>query len=349
MQLLKRNFFYTTLAGMLVLLALAALLNSCDVFESEVSPDKGKVGILQKSIVITPKSSGIIDLQSMVGSTGNSRISITSQPSLGTLQSMGGGIVKYTPHAGITSGRDRLLLSIYSDKNVLEAKDSIVVDINSDTTNIPCSLAVIAQNDLIYNVSGPIDIDVLANDTVCQVSRSALVVSIPDNLGMDGVLIPKSYFGTLEVLPNGKIRYTPGPNFTKEDKFIYQVTKPEGLPQAGDFATVGYGYVYLSAVITCKDSLKLENDDFTFGLDSIAVTDSLYLNTAANDVLCLNALNDFQFTIKEFPAGQLFYGHDYGFIYLRPVNAIKGKMDKFSYRLCIDGSCKEAEVVIRFE
>lgn len=350
MEIMKRNLFLSALGGIMVVVILSLVFAGCDLFEAEVTPESKSVNILQKSIVITRGSSGIFDLRSVVAPTGNKRIAITSQPSLGTLKSLGHDVMKYTPNAGIIRGRDKLMVSVLSLNNVVEKEDSVIFEITSDATGFPCNPGVNALNDLVYDVTGPIEIDVLANDTACNVPRAKLQVSIPENLSIDGVPVPKSYYGTVEALANGKIRYTPGAEFKGSDKFIYQVIKPENLPNPGDYATLSYGFVYISQQSSsCKDSLLLQNDAFSYKLDSLNRADSLYLNTAANDVICTRALNNFVFTITEFPVGGLYYSYDYGFKYIIPASATAGSSDKFKYKVCVDDVCKEAEVNLSFK
>lgn len=326
-------------------------LTNCDQFETEVASGDEGLTTIQKEIVITPKNSGIFNLQSLIAGTGNRRLAITSSPLLGTLESLGNDVLRYTPHTGIVNGRDRLLISVFSPSNVVEKQDSIVIVITSDSTKVPCDLSVRAQNDLVYNVgTAGVEITVLDNDSVCGVPRSQLVVTVPEDLVIAGVPMPKSYFGNVVVLPDGRIRYTPGKDFKGGDKFVYRVEKPANVPKPGDFETVGYAFVYItSADSSCKSRLTLTDDAFRFKLDSINRTDSLFLNTGANDVICTQAVNNFVFTIKKFPAGKLYYGPDYGFKYLIPSNAQRGFFDEFSYQVCVDDVCKEAQVKIKLE
>jgi hypothetical protein len=327
-------------------------LTNCDNFETEVaSTDETALETIQREVLITPKTSGIFNLQSFVTASGSKRVAITSQPQFGKIESLGNDVMRYTPHAGVLNGRDKLMISVYSPANVIEKQDSIIVIITSDSTDMPCNLAVQVQNDFAYKSGAtPVDIDVLANDTVCGVPRSAMVVTVPDNLVIAGTPMPKSYYGSVEVLPNKKIRYTPGAAFVGSDKFVYQVEKPANIPQSGDAATTGYGFVYITSMdSTCKARLSLKDDLFTFKLDTIAATDSLYLNTALNDVICTQAVNSFLFTFTEFPAGRLYYSYNYGFTYLIPANATAGSSDRFRYQVCVDDVCKEAEVKIEFK
>jgi hypothetical protein len=338
---IKQIFIRTVLFVMISSMFFAG----CDTLESDSSNNDTSVTLSSNAIYITPQSSGIIDLQSLVRTNSKVKISISSQPTLGTLTSLGNDLIKYTPNTGMLNGRDNFLISVYSTSNTFLKQDSVILILSRDSTQMPCGL--ITGTDYVYNVNGPTDIVVLNNDTACNVMRSQLVVSIPD-IEIDGVSVQKSYFGTLNVLANGIIRYTPGPNFTGSDKFIYRVDKPENLPNAGDYATLSYGFVYITSGASCKDSIRLSDDIFDFKLDTLGLADSLYLPVTNNDIFCTQALNNFLYTISEFPVGQLFYGSDYGFNYIVPTAAQPGTTDKFRYTLCVDNVCKEALVTIKF-
>lgn len=340
-------------SAFLMCLVLSLWMVNCDTFDTETSDDGNTVTAIQREVVVTPKNAGIFDLRSMWATKADRRLVITSPPTLGTLISMGNDVLRYVPNQGVFRGTDKIKISIYSPSSVIEKVDSIVVIIEPDSTHVPCNLSVRTQDDYVSFKGGQyLDVDVLENDTVCGVPRAQLVVTLPDNLILAGTPIPPSYYGTVEVLEDGRIRYTPGPNFTNADKFVYKVEKPIDVPSKGDYATVGYGFVYIaggSASDSCKAKLALHDDLFEFKLDSIDPLDSLYLPTAANDTICEYALNNFLFSFKEVPQGKLFYGHNYGFTYLPPPNITKGFTDTFTYGVCVDQVCKEATVQLKFK
>jgi hypothetical protein len=329
-------------------LILAIGLSGCDVLESDDTPSGSELRLKDEALYITPGSPGIIDLQSLIENGSNARLTIASMPAFGTLRSVGGNLIQYVPNQH--ASRDGFSVSIFGENNMLVKRDSVVIIITQDSTSLPCGLYAMTDN--VYNITGSVDIPVLGNDTACNVSPSQLQVSIP-NLVIDGVPIPQSYFGSVQVLADGRIRYTPGSTFTGNDKFVYQVTKPANIPNNGDPALSAYGFVYINQQPSCADSLEVFDDLFTFDADSLAGSigsDSVYLNVTANDVLCTQASNDFSFSLTAFPDfGHVVYGANYGFNFVFPSSASAGFIDRFKYRVCVDGVCKEAEVVIKLE
>jgi hypothetical protein len=334
----------------LLVLSLALALAGCDVLESDQKSSESELRLKDGALYITPGSPGIIDLHSLIENGSDARLAVASLPRFGTLRSVGGDLLQYTPNQSILEGRDGFAVSIFGENNMLVNEDSVVIIITRDSTALPCGLY--AMTDYVYNITSSVDIPVLANDTACNVSPSQLEVSIP-NLVIDGVAVPQSYFGSLQVLADGRIRYTPGTTFGGADKFVYQVVKPENIPNAGDPELTAFGFVYITQQGNCADSLAIFNDVFTFDKDSLAGgagADSVYLNVTGNDLFCTQASNDFSFSLSQFPDfGEVSYGVNYGFTYLFPSSAAAGFVDRFRYRVCVDGVCQEAEVIIRLE
>jgi hypothetical protein len=332
---------------LLLLFSLALLLNGCDVLEEDQRANDGDVQLSDKALYISPDGPGIINLRSLIENGSTARISVSSQPIFGSLRSLGDDLLQYTPNAGVTEATDAFRVSIFGSNNIVLNEDTVTIIITRDSTSLPCGLY--ATTDYVYNVSSSVDIPVLANDTSCNVATSQLIVSIPD-LVIDGVAVPKSYFGSLALLPDGRIRYTPGPDFAGEDKFIYRVTKPANVPNHGDPELMAHGFVYIQGVADCRDSLNLFDDLYSFGYDSIAqLSDSLYLDVKANDILCDEAANDYVYTLTSFPQrGTAGYFNE-GFMYTWPDSLYLGYEDRFRYKICVDGVCDEAEVIIKLE
>ena len=329
------------------MLLIAVMATACDVLEADQKLSPENVSLKNTQLYISPDGPGIINLRSLVENGGVARISVSSQPKLGVLKSLGDDLVQYTLNNGIVEGKDEFLVSVLGDNNVVVNEDTVHIIITRDSTSLPCG--IYAVTDYVYNVSAAVDIAVLANDTACSVPVSQLIVSIPD-LVIDGVPVPKSYYGSLQVLTDGRIRYTPGPDFAGEDKFVYSVTKPANVPQQGDPELIAHGFVYIQGVADCRDSLRLNDDLFTFRYDSIpASMDSVYLAVTANDVLCTEVANDYVFSLSDFPDKGVAGYWNNGFMYSFRDSLVQGYQDKFRYKICIDGKCDEAEVIIRID
>ena len=330
---------------------LTAFVAGCDMLDKDVINDQQQFSIRKEPIVITPKSSGIINLNSLILSSGNHRLAISSQPRLGELESLGDNLLQYTPNAGITEGRDQFGFSIFSDNNIFIAEDSVIIIITPDTTNHPCGLY--AFDDYVADVDSVVVIDVLANDTACNVARSQLVVS-----HRPIEIYPNASFGAVEILDGGRIMYTPDTHYNGHDVVYYQVVKPANFPSQGDPEEVAYARVFINGPVPC-DTIVAFNDYYSVNIDTVLLDstpvqtlplyDTLHLNITANDTWCSTTLPEI--SIIESPQGNL---ANYGFnpliyFYTRPSSAVIGQNDRFRYRICKEGQCAEAEVVIHYK
>jgi hypothetical protein len=338
-MIVRKQFRQTLMIFLIGIISTA--ITSCDTLEPDNIDDESGIELQDEAIYITPQSPGIIDLQALIQSSQNVKLAISSQPRLGILKSLGNNILQYTPNNGVM-GRDAFRISISSMNNIFIKEDSVTIIIG-DSTALPCG--VWAMNDYVNLVTSSVDIDVLQNDTICNGDKSTLSLSIPD-MEIDGIPVPKSSYGTVTILPNGKIRYTRGQDYKGNDKFIYSIIKPENIPAQGDAEVVSHAYVYITSAPFCKDSLVVEDDFFVITLDSINRTDSVYLHVTRNDSWCNEGVNKVELSIKESPQGTLLNGPNYGFNYILPANAQAGFTDRFKYRMCVNEACKEAEVKI---
>jgi hypothetical protein len=333
---------------LIFLVIIGSFLSGCDTLEPDTIEDQTNVEIKSDPIVLTPQSSGIINLKALINSTsGNHTFRISSQPKLGKLESLGNDLLQYVPNEGVTKGRDGFKLSIFGNNNIIIDEDSVTIIITPDSTAYPCG--VWAFEDYVYNVDSAVVIDVLANDAACGIDVSQLEVSIPEII-INGKSVPASY-GAVDVLSDGKLRYTPGANYNGGDLFYYQITKPKNIPNHGDPEETSIAMVYIIGPINC-DSLEVRNDFFILQLDSIQ-TDTLQFDTVtlavvANDNWCTRQFP--QMEIIDFPDGSATptWGN-MGVLYTPPPNATVGYIDRFRYRLCVNHQCKEADVTIKFQ
>jgi hypothetical protein len=329
------------LAGLAVL---AISVISCERLDDEIHVTDEQTEPLLHYVVVAEQTSGIIDVKALTKSTSN--VTLTSQPRYGSLENYGKDLLRYVANSNST--KDAFSVSVRSG-NSTAREDSVIII--RDTTLLP-AISIVALTDYVNNVNGPVLIDVLKNDILRNIDKNAVEISIFSG-EISNTPIPKSHFGTLEVV-NGKVKYTPGPEYKGKDKFIYKLTKKtstetRSATEAAGGSLVSYGFVYISSETSCRDRLKLNNDLFEFSVSSLHPGDTLLLPITANDVFCTNAMNDFSINLGKFPKGSATFVENYSIHYILPSQVKAGFIDAFSYRLCVDEICKEAEVIIKFK
>lgn len=301
------------------------LLFSCDVLESEPDVLEPVVDIDGTEVYVLANGSSFIDLQSKVQTSQPARLAVTSEPRHGLLADLGQGILQYSPTTGSSRARDGFEFTLYSATNEVIRRDSVVIVIESDSTNLPCNIYPV--NDYVYSVGTTgVLIDVTANDVICSNTVEVSVYSPASSF--------PPYFGTA-VAENNRIRYVPGPSFTGEDKIMYKLT-------TSNPARIAYGMVYITSDSACTFSVA--DDLYTF--DSLVENSNITLKIFQNDSLC-QALNQYQVNLKSGPVyGTALLTSD-GFRYQVPDSVGFVFNDHFTYEVCIDASCKIARVDVR--
>jgi len=307
----------------LFLIGAVLAATSCDVLESDPDVLDGKTKITGTEVHILADGTSFIDLKSKFQTNVPARVAITSETRHGKLTDLGAGLLQYSPAVG-NAARDGFEFTIYSNNNEIVGRDSIIIIIENDSTNLPCSIYPI--QDYVYGVDKPVLIDVTENDIICVGSFDVSVYK------------PESSFpphhGSAEVQGN-KILYSPEDGFDGTDKIIYKITV------VNDTSRVAYGIVYISADTTCS---------FVIGNDSFAIQeynyDSLILPIYANDSIC-QLYNRTIITLKSNPI----YGYaslvSDGVKYMPRPSATFPIEDNFMYEVCLDGSCKSARVDVK--
>ena len=354
----KPNLFKSVLSiGSVSILFTMTVLVGCDMLQDDKSDQQPKLEFVSDPLVITPAGSGIINLRSLIQSSGNYSFEISQGPNLGSLRSLGGDVLQYIANEGISEGRDAFIVSVFSTGNNFLGQDSVAIVITQDSINMPC--AIYAINDYAYYsdstaVDGHLDVAVLDNDVLCEVDLSQIEVTIPDDLMEGGNPLSQSHYGTVSVLADNKIRYTPGEMFNGTDSIIYKLVKPADVPQAGDPELTAYGYIFIASPPTepsCKDNFQLNDDFYVIDLaaqdtipgDSVNVR-QIYLALFNNDALCPGYSFEFSNPVNN---GTLTEWNNAGeLIYEAPSTATAGFEDSFTYEVCIEADCKEAIVTI---
>jgi len=317
-----------TILRFLLGIIIAVTVLSCDVLDSDPDVLQPDTDITGKEIYVLANSPSFIDLNTALQTNTVSRVAMTSEARYGKITDLGKGILQYAPMVGNSRARDGFQFTVYSQNNEVIKRDSVIIFIENDSTNLPCNIYPVT--DYVYGVhQAPVVIDVTSNDVICG---GRVVVSIfkPEDS------FPP-YFGQAEVT-NNKIKYTPGASFNREDKIMYKLTV------TGDSARSAYGLVYITGDSVCN--FRVVSDQFIF--NEHAVDSLITLPVFLNDSLC-RTLNEYQVNLKISPMyGQVLRLPD-GFSYTFPANVNFPFSDHFTYEVCMDAICKTARVDVHLK
>ncbi len=315
--------------------SLVTVFWSCDVLESDTDIRKPTADITDQQIFARSNNSVLIDLNSKVQANQTVTLAVTSSTRHGDLTDLGKGLLQYSPNAG--TSRDAFTFTVYDQNNDAIKLDSVVIIIEDDSTNLPCN--IYPANDYVNRsaLQFSVLIDVLNNDIFCGYDSTELKISIyqPDS---NSFVYP--YAGTAKVLSNSVIEYATGASFAGNDKFIYKV-------QAKNDPTVfAYGIVYITSTPAC--TLYLNDDDYSFNVDSAAIDAGVFLPVFNNDVLCDSTTSSsYQYSISTEPQ----FGHasiNLNGIQYVPDSLSTGefRMDSLRYEVCNNTKCAKASVLI---
>lgn len=249
-----------------LVLAMAA---GCDKMEQDI--DGQMLSINDDPAYLLPDANGYIDLPSRIISPGKIRVEITGTTRNGELTDLGKGLLQYVRFKGNSTGKDAFSFRVFSDGNKILGEDTIDIITPADTTSLPCKY-VYTRGDSARGVTGPITVDVAANDYSCSGSLTITVNVAPQH-------------GTASVVGN-KIHYVPGPSFAGHDNLLYKAANadPSVIP----------GYAMLWIVGTDTTSTpgpgpvpgclpKAIADLFSKPLND---TTTMFLDVLANDIKC---------------------------------------------------------------
>ncbi len=328
-------------AGLITLLS-GLLFYSCDTLESDQRPIES-AELSDNAIYITPSSSGIINLRSLVNANMDVVLQVSSDPQYGSLTPLGKDLIQYTKHENVTSATDGFLVSIFSGNNTFLRSDTVVIIISPDSTDVPCNGFFVNNDHVAYpDSSAYVDIAVLGNDFFCNPDSTFVqVFLVPAQVSIPDLNMNLPAHGTAEVISDNRIRYTPDANFEYEDYFIYQVTYGN---------EIAFGYVYISKPRPCEMYVAID-DDYTFSADTISsdtTSHTVYLPVLHNDSICGGV--PVKYIVSPPSAGSLLHADTESYFYTFPDSVGVGFVDQFIYRLCIDDNkCSEATVTIRLE
>lgn len=217
---------------------------------------------------------------------GTLSVTSTTNGSHGTAQTLGSGIVRYTPAGGF-SGTDQFTYSISDSQG---GSDTATVTVVVTAVNI----APVAANDSATTPEGSaVDVDVLANDT--DANGDALSVSS----------FSQGTHGAVTDMGGGALRYTPATGYVGADQFAYSISDGQG---GQDDATV-------TVTVTALNHAPVAQDDTGLAQASGSVVVSVLANDtdADGDALSVSSFTQGAYgTVADMGAGVFRYTHSGG-------------------------------------
>jgi hypothetical protein len=260
------------------------------------------------------------------GNLDSSSATVVSEPSHGTLVNNGDGTFTYTPNL---------------DFNGIDRFEYQICDTGSDSDEALCATAKVT-----IAVASENDPPMAADDSATTDEDTPVTIDVATNdSDVDGNLDPSSavviygpYHGTLINNGDGTFTYTPGPNFSGTDSFIYRICDT-GLD--GDATTDGDDLCDTATVaitVTPVNDAPVAVDDYTAIPEDTPVT----INVVVNDFDVDGNLDASSATVVSGPShGTLVNNGDGTFTYA-PDPDFNGN-DSFVYKICDeDGLCAEA-------
>ncbi|HTF21849.1 MAG TPA: Ig-like domain-containing protein [Chryseolinea sp.] len=313
----------TILCGLLLT---AVLFAGCDTFESDVT--EPAIQVSGEELYVLAEGETVIDLNALVSANFAGRLTVTELPTQGTLQNIAEGLLRYAPKKGLARTRDRFELTVFAADNRILKKDTIHINIETDSTKLPCNIYPIADHVTGFGNSVAVMVNVLKNDILCGKTVIAEVYA-PH-------VMPRH--GSAE-MSGATMVYTPGASFTGIDTIIYKVINVQNPSSSG------YGFVYIN-----RDSLRAVIPEspciFQAVQDSVDITalstSLIYLDVLKNDQLCdsLKIL-----TITRHPRhGTAFIDNSTKRI---GYNRVVLESDSLQYEICNGRFCRRATAYIK--
>lgn len=338
MKAIKISSNTKILSAFFWLIILLTTLVACDVTEADPDVLEPKTDLIMKEVHVMSGSTSVIDLNALIQTNQPVRLTLTLSTRKGQLTDLGKGLLQYVPAATNKKTTDAFQFTVFSLANEIIKTDSVVIVVENDSTQLPCSIFPV--DDYVSVAAGAtVIIDVLANDYFCAVDSASVVLTL---YSPEPGFPP--YFGEAEVVDN-KIYYTPGTLFTNADKLIYKLQGSDG--------TVAYGFVIISTPPSC--TISLTDDYFGFSGDSLDTSTPFFLPVFVNDILCDSAINTFQVRISKFPsAGEAWIdslNNGRKGIFYQLENLLPGKVhrDSLRYEICSNAVCLQASVIIEIK
>jgi hypothetical protein len=313
--------------------ALVPIFSSCDKLNSDSDLIKPTTNVKNTQVYARSNSSILIDLTSKIETNQTLTLSVTSQTRKGNLTNLGKGLLQYSPSQG--TSRDAFNFVLYNQKNELVKEDSVVILIESDSTQLPCG--IYPSDDYVYWTSKDSNlwIDVLANDILCGLDTTNIELTIYQPYSDFHYPV----FGTAQVI-DGRIRYTPGSTFAGYDKFLYKIQSKK------DAKLFALGYVSIQSNTSAPCQFSLMDDYFGFVADT-STPNGVWLSVFGNDSLCDTVSTNYQYSFTKAPFNGTATIDKYGIFYV-PTNLsqVNYLSDTLKYEVCYNQVCLGAKVVI---
>ena len=242
-------------------------------------------------------------------------LSITTQPTFGTVTVLADGSISYRPFAGYCGGNDVFAYQICNGNGCDTAEVTVKVTCDTTITQPP-----VAEPDVVTTRKNtPVSITILANDTINGTLDSIKIIQSP-------------LFGTAILGSNNVITYTPDScGFT--DSLIYRICNSNGCDTA--LVTINVTCdTPVSKPIAVDDSIKTTRNR------------SVLINVVSNDSL-FSANLDTISILKNPIRGSVLIERDQ--IRYLPQTDSCGYRDTFSYVICTRGGCDTADVFVEVQ
>ena len=315
-----------SLRSFLVSMVLWLACLGCDQIGEDVQPAQEELITSDNELLTLPDSPLAINLKAFSDPQIATTFRLSQLPKSGTISFTPKGLLLYTPDQSFVAGADGF--SISSDAPTSgKALPPLTFEVSMvpDADQLPCSIGVAGdQAETVANT--PVTINVLQNDMFCngRPNPSTLQIDTPPTTGSVRIL-------------NGQVVYTPAPNFTGRERFIYRACPVSGNDSDCLLSVVT---VTVNEVITnCQ--LKLQNDQVLFR--PRFATDSLIIPVLANDQLCKESrLLPLTMTVTP-TGGSAYFNAKKAIVYKPRVGTIT---DRIHYRRCNGAHCLDAVVAI---
>ena len=305
------------------LIALAII--SCDSFkEDNFLPVQSE----DKATFVSARSAALIDLLENNSFGTGATITITQNPSQGSVKLISSGEVVYIPDETVAIGNDSFQYTITEGNQ--SSSGQVTVEIVRTPRDLPCELRVLADivdTDPLSITRNPLPIYVVANDTFCTDSVSSSSLEI----------VTEPSYGRIVTSFSGRIYYLAEnlPSNQDYDVLVYKVTTDENNQKP---LQIGYAPVIIN-LAPCT-VLPKSIDDTTF----ISSGSSGTIDVLRNDTFCTNTLDSSTFTIVQQPSHGSATINGSGFTTYFSNAGFSG-YDTFTYRVCDNqANCTEATV-----
>lgn len=309
-----------------LLLALILVGPACDSLEEDTAPASFEGDYGGGTVFYTtPGNKTVINLLDRVpAATTAYNLKITSEPQRGEATIDALGLLLYKQNQPYTEGNDYLSYSI-SQNGKIVLSETLTIVVSADTATFPCSSGALSDSiSLLVNTSHNL-LPVLQNDNICSGFNHTLnLIKAP----------------TGDLYWNGsEFVYSATTGFLGEDSFIYQLCQTNS-PSATPLCSYGYVSLYIVKEFPCR--ITAIHDQYDVEFDG---SDTLYqLNVLDNDIRCNAA--DLK-PVLEVQRDNI--GESNGAITYFVTESTFLESDSLHYKLCQDGSCTSARVLINLK